>query len=144
MVSVQRTIVINRPVSEVFSYFADVTNDPQWRGHGVKEISLEGTMGQGAHVRQKIAAGGPFGDVRADMDVVVYEPPTTLTFQVTTGPVRPRVEFTFTPVATGTQVSFSMDAQLSGMKKAVMGGMVEKSMQAEAASLDNAKRILES
>jgi hypothetical protein len=37
-----------------------------------------------------------------------------------------------------------MDAQLSGMKKAVMGGMVEKSMQAEAASLDNAKRILES
>lgn len=144
MVSVQRTIVINRPVNEVFSYFSDVSNDPQWRGHGVKEISLQGPMGQGARVHQKIAAGGPFGDVRADMDVVVYEPPTTLTFQVTTGPVRPRVQFTFSPVATGTEVSFSIEAPLSAMKKAVMGGMVEKSMAAEAAALDNAKRILES
>lgn len=144
MVSTQRTVIINRPVPEVFDYFADVANDPQWRGAGVKQIALEGAMRTGARVRQKLAAG-PFGTaVKADMDVVIFEPPTTLTFQVITGPLRPRVEFRFAPVDTGTEVSFSIEAPLSGLKKTVMGKMAEKNMADEAAALDNAKRILES
>jgi uncharacterized protein YndB with AHSA1/START domain len=143
MASIQRTIVIHRPVDEVFAYFADVANDPQWRGDVVKEIAVRGTMGQGAYVHQKLAAG-PFGAaVSADMDVVVYEPPTALAFQVTTGPLKPRIEFRFAPTATGTEVSFSIDAPLTGVKKAAMGKMAEKSMAAEAAALDNAKRLLE-
>ena len=143
MASIHRTIVINRPPEVVFAYFADVTNDPQWRGDGVKEIAVQGAMGQGAHVQQKLAAG-PFGAaVSADMDVVVYEPPTALAFQVTTGPLRPRVEFRFAPAATGTEVAFSIDAPLTGLKKALMGKMAEKNMAAEAASLDNAKHLLE-
>ena len=143
MASIQRTIVINRPVEDVFAYFADVANDPQWRGEVVKEIAVRGVMGHGAYVHQRLAAG-PFGAaVAADMDVVVYEPPTALAFQVTTGPLRPRVQFRFSPAAAGTEVSFSIDAPLAGVKKVVMGKMAEKSMAAEAAALDNAKRHLE-
>jgi uncharacterized protein YndB with AHSA1/START domain len=144
MASIQRTIVINRPVDEVFAYFADVSNDPQWRGAAVKEIALDGAMGKGAHIHQKVAAGPFGGAVSADMDVVAYEPSTVLAFQVTTGPLRPRVEFRFTSTGAGTEVAFFIEAPLSGFKKAVMGAMAEKSMAAEAAALDNAKRILES
>ena len=130
MASIHRTIVINRPPEVGFAYFADFANDPQWRGDGVKEIAVQGAMGQGAHVQQKLAAG-PFGAaVSADMDVVVYEPPTALAFQVTTGPLRPRVEFRFAPAATGTEVAFSIDAPLTGLKKALMGKMAEKNMAA--------------
>ncbi|HET7071585.1 MAG TPA: hypothetical protein VFI40_12220, partial [Nocardioides sp.] len=94
-------------------------------------------------VHQKIAAG-PFGAaVKADMDVVVYQPTTALGFQVTTGPLRPRVDFSFVPADTGTTVSFSITAPLTGIKKAVMGKMVEKNMAHEAAALDEAKRLLE-
>lgn len=143
MPTLQRTITINRPIDEVFAFFADVSNDPKWRGHGVKEISLEGEMRQGAHVHQKIAAG-PFGAaVKADMDVVVYQPTTALGFQVTTGPLRPRVDFSFAPADTGTTVNFSIAASLTGIKKAFMGKMVEKNMAQEAAALDEAKRLLE-
>jgi uncharacterized protein YndB with AHSA1/START domain len=143
MASVQRTIVINRPIAEVFAYFADVANDPKWRGEVVKEIAVDGAMRQGARVRQKLAAG-PFGaPVKADMDVVVYDPPSALAFQVTTGPLRPRVQFGFAPAGAATEVSFSIEAPLTGMKKAVMGRAAEKSMAGEAAALDNAKRLLE-
>ena len=143
MASVQRTIIIDRPVEEVFEYFADVTNDPQWRGRGVKEIAIDGAMANGARVHQKLAAG-PFGmAVKADMDVVVFEPPTALAFQVVTGSLKPRVDFRFAPADAGTEVSFSIEAALSGVK-VVMGKMAEKNMAAEAAALDNAKRILES
>lgn len=142
MASIHRTIVINRPVDEVFAYFSDVTNDPEWRSH-VKEISAHGPLSKGAHVHQKLAAG-PFGAaVKADMDVVAYDAPKALAFQVTTGPLKPRIEFSFVPINGGTEVSFSIDAPLTGFKKTVMGKMVEKSMAGEAAALDNAKRILE-
>jgi hypothetical protein len=40
-------------------------------------------------------------------------------------------------------VAFSIEAPLAGLKKAVMGRMAEKDMAAEAAALDNAKRLLE-
>lgn len=143
MANIQRTIVINRPADEVFSYFANVANDQQWRGDGVKEIAVRGAMGPGARIHQKLAAG-PFGTaVKADMDVVVYEPPTALAFQVITGPLKPRVEFRFAPTAEGTEVHFSIDAPLTGIKKVAMGNMVEKNMAAEAAALDNVKRVLE-
>jgi uncharacterized protein YndB with AHSA1/START domain len=143
MPAMHSTITISRPIEDVFAFFADVSNDPKWRGHGVKEISLEGEMRQGAHIHQKIAAG-PFGAaVRADMDVVVYEPPTALGFQVTTGPLRPRVDFTFASAATGTTVDFSITAPLTGVKKALMARMAQKNMAQEAAALNEAKRLLE-
>jgi uncharacterized protein YndB with AHSA1/START domain len=144
MPSVQRTVIIDRPIEDVFRYFADVSNDPQWRGDSVKQISVDGAMGKGSRVHQKLAAG-PFGSaVTADMNVTEYLPPTVLAFQVTTGPLRPRVEFTFASVGTGTEVSFSISASLSGVKKIMMERVAQKSMSGEAAALDTAKRILES
>ena len=143
MPSMHSSITINRPIDEVFAFFADVSNDPKWRGHGVKEISMHGEIGPGAHVHQKIAAG-PFGAaVKADMDVVVYEPGKALGLQVTTGPLRPRIDFTFTQAGDGTTVNFDIDAPLSGLKKALMGKMVEKNMAHEAEALNVAKRLLE-
>ena len=144
MPSVQRTVVINRPIEDVFTFFADVSNDPRWRGAGVKEIAVDGAMAKGARVHQKLAAGPLGSTVQADMDVVVYEPPTALAFEVVTGPLRPRVAFTFAQSADGTEVNFSIEAPITGLKKVMMGRMAEKSMQAEAAALDNAKRLLES
>jgi uncharacterized membrane protein len=144
MAEVRRTIVIDRPIDEVFAFFADVSNDPKWRGHGLKEISVHGPMEKGAHVHQKLTAGPLGATVTADMDVVVYEPPRALGFQVTTGPLRPRVDFAFAPTGAGTEVSFSIEAALTGVKKAVMGKMAQKNMADEAAALDNAKRVLES
>jgi len=145
MPSTQRTITINRPADEVFAFFADVANDPKWRGRDhVKEISVNGEMGQGARVHQKLAAG-PFGaPVKADMDVVVYKPPTALAFQVTTGPLMPRVDFTFVPDGQGTAVTFSIDAPLTGLKKRLMGPIARKNVEHAAAALDEAKRLLES
>ena len=143
MASIERTIVINRPIENVFAFFADVSNDPKWRGAGVKEIAVRGAMGQGAQVHQKLAAGPLGAAVAADMAVVVYEPPTALAFQVTSGPLRPRVDFRFAPTAAGTEVAFAIDAPVAGLKKALMGKMAEKNMAAEAAALDNAKRLLE-
>ena len=44
----------------------------------------------------------------------------------------------------GTSVTFTLDAQLTGLKKLIMTKPVQKSMDAEMSGLDQAKAILES
>ena len=41
-------------------------------------------------------------------------------------------------------MTFSLDAQLTGLRKLLMGSMVQKTMDSEVRNLDNAKRLLES
>jgi len=141
MPSASRSIVINRPVAEVFAFFSTPDNDLRWRS-GVKDIHAHGEPEAGAVIHQTVA--GPMGrGIAADIEITAYEPTSLYAFQVVSGPVRPQGEFTFTPSGDGTQVTFSLTAELTGLKKAFMAGAVQKSMDAEMAGLDQAKAIVE-
>jgi uncharacterized protein YndB with AHSA1/START domain len=141
MPSAQRTIVIGRPPNQVFSFFANPANDRTWRPH-VKEIAAEGPPGAGARIHQVVE--GPMGrGIAADIEVTAYEPPSRYAFQVVAGPARPRGEFRFIETATGTEVHFSLAAELGGIKRFLLSGPVQRSMDGEMAALDKAKALLE-
>lgn len=143
MPAAQRTIVIDRPMAAVFSFFSDPSNDPRWRAH-VKEIQAPAAMCKGARIRQVVAGPGGRG-IDADIEVTDYTPSSHYAFTVVAGPARPRGEFSFTSAGpTSTSVTFSLSADLSGIKKLLMSGAVQKSMDGEMAALDTAKRLLES
>jgi uncharacterized membrane protein len=140
-VASSRSIVIHRPITEVFAFFADAENDPQWRSE-VKEIKREGELGVGTRYRQLV--NGPAGRaITADIEVTAYEPDSHVAFHGTAGPVRPSGDYTFRDKGNSTEVTFTLDAQLSGFKKLFMGHAVQKSMDAEVAGLDRAKSLLE-
>ena len=141
MPSAQRTIVINRPADQVFAFFANPANDQKWREH-VKEVAAEGPARVGSRVHQVVEGPGGRG-IAADIEVTAYEPPTRYAFQVVAGPARPRGEFRFTPSGSGTQVAFSLSADLGGWKKLLLSGPVQGSMEGEMRALDTAKRLLE-
>ncbi|MFF0269265.1 SRPBCC family protein [Kribbella sp. NPDC004536] len=137
-----RTVRIRRPAADVFAFFADGENDPKWRP-AVKEISRSGPIGPGATYRQRIA--GPAGRaIPSDYRVTAYEPDTHLAFEVTAGPVRPVGDYRFAAVDEGTDVTFKLSAELTGLKKLLMSKPVQQSMNSEVAALDRAKQILES
>jgi uncharacterized membrane protein len=137
----QRTIRIDRPADQVFAFFADPGNDQKWRPH-VKEISAEGPARAGSTIHQVVTGPGGRG-IPADIEVTDYEPPSRYGFKVTAGPVRPVGEFRFASTGDATEVSFSLTAELGGVKKLLMSKPVQKSMDGEMASLDNAKAIIE-
>lgn len=141
MPSAQRTIVINRPADQVFAFFANPANDQKWREH-VKEVAAEGPARVGSRVHQVVEGPGGRG-IAADIEVTAYEPPTRYAFQVVAGPARPRGEFRLTPAESGTQVAFSLSADLGGWKKLLLSGPVQGSMDGEMRALDTAKRLLE-
>ena len=137
----QRTITVDRPADQVFAFFADPRNDVKWRPH-VKEIAANGPPGIGSTIHQVVEGPGGRG-IPADIEVVAYEPSTRYAFQVTAGPVRPAGEFLFAPSGTGTEVRFSLEAKLGGIKRLAMSKPVQRSMDGEMASLDQAKALLE-
>ena len=141
MPSATRTIVIDRPADQVFAFFADPANDRRWRPH-VKEISATGPIGVGSTIHQVV--DGPAGrGIAADLEVTAYEPPTRYAFRVTAGPARPVGEFRIAPSGSGSEVTFSLEAELDGIKKLLMGGAVQGSMDGEMAGLDTAKQLIE-
>jgi uncharacterized membrane protein len=142
MPSASRTVTIGRPADEVFAFVADGTTAPRWRP-AVLDIALESGSGLGARYRQGVA--GPGGRrIAADYEVVAYEPRRRLGFRATAGPVRPTGEYRFEAVPEGTRLTFSLDAQLSGIARLLMGRAVQSSMDAEVGSLDRLRSILES
>lgn len=137
----QRTVTIHRSPAEVFAFFANPANDQRWRRH-VADMGVSGPMESGAVVHQRVT--GPGGrKIPADLRVTAYEPNARYDFDVIAGPVRPHGEFRFTSAEAGTQVSFSLVADLSGVKKWMMGRVVQRAMDGEVDDLDRAKGILE-
>ena len=141
MPSAGRTVTIDRPPDQVFGFFADPANDQKWRPH-VKEIAAEGPPGVGRRIHQVVDGPGGRG-IAADIEVTAYEPPTRYAFQVVAGPARPRGEFRLSPSGAGTDVDFKLDADIAGIKRFLLSGPVQKSMDSEMQALDTAKRLIE-
>ena len=142
MPSAEHQVTIARPVADVFTFVADGLNGPKWRP-GVLDIALVSGSGSGSVYRQGVK--GPGGRrIAADYEITVYEPNRRLAFRTIAGPVRPSGEFGFDEVDGGTRLTFTLGAELSGLKKLLMGGSVQKTMNAEVAATERLKQVLES
>ena len=142
MPSARHSVIIRRPVADVFAFVADGENAPQWRP-GVLDIQHVSGQGLGAMYRQGVK--GPGGRrIAADYEVTAYEPDRRLAFKATAGPVRPTGEFGFEETADGTRLTFSLEAELSGLKKLFISRAVQSTNDAEMAATEKLKRILES
>ena len=142
MPSAERTITIDRPPDLVYAFFTDHANDPRWRPNVIEIEPVSGAP-VGTRIHQVIKGPGGRG-IAGDIEITANEPSTRYTFQVVAGPIRPRGDFRFSPAGGGTEVSFSLATDLSGLQKLLMSGAVQKSMDGEMASLDTAKRTIES
>jgi uncharacterized protein YndB with AHSA1/START domain len=141
MPSASNTVTINRPIADVFSYVADGLNGPKWRS-GIVDIAHASGEGLGATYRQGVK--GPGGRrIDADYEITAWEPPTRLAFKAIAGPVRPTGEYRLAAAGAGTSITFSLDAQLGGIQKLLMGGAVQKTMDGEVANLAKLKANLE-
>ncbi len=141
MPEARHQVTIERPAAEVFTFIADGLNGPKWRS-GITDIALASGSGLGAIYRQ--GAKGPGGRrVDADYRITAFEPGRRLAFEVIAGPVRPTGEYILEEIPAGTRLTFSLQAELGGIRKLLMGGMVQKTMDSEVAATERLKELLE-
>ena len=142
MPTAEHRVTIARPIGLVFTYVADGLNGPNWRP-GILDIARISGVGPDAVYKQGVR--GPGGRrIDADYRITGYEPDRRLAFEAIAGPVRPTGEYLFEEVPGGTRLTFSLHAEVSGIKKLLMSGAVQKTMDAEVAATERLKTILES
>jgi hypothetical protein len=88
---VSETVVVDRPIGEVFDFLADGSSNALWRPNVVRVIFAAGPP-DGAVWAQSIRAAS--GRIRkADYRVTWYDPPGRLELTVVNGPSRPTTTF---------------------------------------------------
>jgi uncharacterized protein YndB with AHSA1/START domain len=116
MTKLEQSVVINRPIEEVFAFVTDIEKISQWMSELVEaKQTSEGPMGVGTTIS---AVASPLGRrVESTQEVVEYEPNRKFAIKSTAGPVPSEDAYTFESVAGGTKVTRVTEAEVGGFFK---------------------------
>lgn len=139
MLTVARSVMINRPVEQVFTFVANFENEPQYNASllNMKKTS-PGAIGLGTTWQEVVKLAGTH-----DRMVTVYEPHQTLAYQNDMRPFPVEITFRFASVPGGTRLTASPTIQPGGIFKLgvplfrlILPALVEK-------FVSNIKKVLE-
>src|SRR3981081_1922054 len=105
MAEFQQSVVINRPLEEVFAFISDLENDPPWTAASAMRRTSQGPICIGSTFRQRDRFLGRRLDLT--LEVVGYQPNHTITLKTTSGPLSLEGTRTVEPIGeTATRVTF--------------------------------------
>jgi hypothetical protein len=136
-------VTVARDIAAVFAFLADGSNNPRWRS-GVLSIDLAvDAPGVGRRYRQRLK--GPGGrPIDGDYEVTELDAPTTLAFDVVSGPARPHGRFDLASAGPdATVLTFTLELAPTGAAR-LMAPMIASQMKREVAAVHRLKELLES
>jgi len=137
---IRNTIVVERPVEEVFDYAAQFDRHPEWQDD-LKTSTFDGPADVGANGTETRQMGPRVHTYQ--WRVNAYERPRIIGFETLSGPMRPAGTMRFSPENTGTRVDFEMALNPRGLMKLV-GPIIERQVQkTNTEHLAKFKEILE-
>jgi uncharacterized membrane protein len=143
VVRVEHSVVINRPLEDVFAFAADFGNDARWSAAvKVSERTFAGPLGVGAGFRQVTELLGQ--RIEASGTVTEFEPNRAACYASDSGPIPHRDCRVFEAVEGGTQVTMAIEAQLSGVYRMAEPMIRSAGLQQLRGDLERLKRMLES
>ena len=138
MAQAEGSIIIERPVNQVFDFISDGTNNPKWRS---SVIDIQPVPGKPATFKQGLK--GPGGSrIDGDYEVTESKKNELITFQVIAGPARPTGTYKFEAVGNSTRLTFILHFEPKGLAK-LMDPIISSSMRSEIAMLNDLKAYLE-
>lgn len=137
--NLESTIEIDRPIEAVFAFLANMQNVTLWTP--VKEVHQmsDGPMGEKAMFVLIVNTMGQKIELVAV--VTAYEPPHTLAFKVSTGPLPLENTFTLTPSDGATQLTAHVDgdpSKLDKMIRSFINALAQKQMDGMMKNLKKA------
>ncbi len=143
MINVEESIVINRPISEVFAFVANFENHPKWETNFQKVKLLTSTpTGVGTTYQCELKLPGQ--TATSIFEITEYEVNRKIAFEAEpAGPAKPNGSFLFEAVPGGTKITLLPRPEFRGIFKLMepmMTGYVRKQNQEH---LQKLKSILE-
>jgi uncharacterized protein YndB with AHSA1/START domain len=139
MINIERSVVIDKPVEQVFAYVTDGSKAPSWQG------GLEAVEGQASPVGSQYTEVRKFmgREMRSVLEVTAFEPNTKWAVKVLKGPVPYEVTLQLEPQDGGTHLTTRIEGEPTGFFKVAEGmvkGQLEKAIEEDMKRL---KGILE-
>jgi carbon monoxide dehydrogenase subunit G len=126
MFSVDKSVHIDKPAADVFSFVSDFANDAKWQSGVVRsEQTSAGPLGKGTtgQTVQKFMGR----ELKNDLEVTTFEPPKRFGAKTTSGPVQFEVMCTLEEMGGGTHMTVHMEGEPGGFFK-VAEGMVKNEL----------------
>jgi uncharacterized membrane protein len=142
MIKVEHSVVINRPVAEVFAFVTDPANNTKWQDGLVESrMATSDPMGVGAQVIDVRKFLGR--DMESKLEVTVFEPNKRFMQKVISGPIPFEIIETFDPDVNGTKLTVLTHGEPGGFFK-LAAGMVQKQLESQLQSdIERLKNVLE-
>jgi uncharacterized protein YndB with AHSA1/START domain len=115
MISMEHSVVIDRPVEEVFAFVADQANEPKWH-KDVLEAHPQQPLEPGATVKWLVRFMGKNNYV---VEVTAFEPHRRIELTTRQGPLKPTLTHTFEPTDGATRYQRHVQIPLDGMFRLV-------------------------
>ena len=116
MTTVETSVVINRPVEEVFAYVVDPSNTAQWAGPVVKaKKTSDGPVGLGTTSKRVTQFLGRRMD--ATYEIIEFEPNNSYRDKTTSGPVPMKSRISVESVKEGAKVTITGEIEAAGFFK---------------------------
>jgi uncharacterized protein YndB with AHSA1/START domain len=127
MASFAHTVEIARPPADVFPWLLEQDKVPQWTGNLEAYEVLDGAVGEGTRVRQRLELSGNHIDV--EMVVVRYEPPSAADTRLEMSGIE--VDFTYRlgAAGAGTSLTQTVDARANGFKARMLIPVVQPRLE---------------
>lgn len=142
MITLEKSIHINKPAAEVFAFMSNFANDAKWQADLIRsEQTSSGPMGVGTTgvFAQKFMGK----EMNSDVVVSEYDPPKKVGFKTTSGPVQFEMVASFMEMDGGTHVTVNMQGEAGGFFK-VAEGMLQKELDKSfGRDLAKLKEVLE-
>ena len=138
-VNVQVSEVIDRPVADVFRFYAveHVQNHPRWDPNMQLEKVTEGPIGVGTVIKRVNSRSGT--PVEGTMEVVEFEPNQTVGMVIHDGPIEMHGRAAFKAESDG-RTKLVFDVEIPGMDEAADTSLLASQMQG---SLRSIKQLIE-
>jgi uncharacterized membrane protein len=117
MIKAGTSVIINRPVAEVFAFVSNPENSLQWAS-GVVEIKITDRGSEGVGATARTLRQFPGRQVEFDWEVTAYEPNSHLVVKSTSGPMSTMARYDFVSMdEEKTRVSFTLQGEMAGFMK---------------------------
>lgn len=141
MATFENTVMISRPIEEVFAFLSDFENIPKWN-YAIVEThkASEGAVGVGT-IYHQVRSVPRRSEER--FEVTAYNPPRHLEIQGQLGPFPSRLSYALDTLAAGTRVTNSVELELRGPGRLLARVAVPRVRDAVAANLRKLKELLD-
>jgi len=138
---VQQSVIINRPVEQVFAYIIDYRNAPRWQPTILEnQVTPEGPAQEGMRVTDVRTFIGY--KIESAYKITELEPNAQVSFESMSGPFPYHGSIFFKPLDNATWLMYELVIEAKGFFK-LTGSMLASSMKQEVAiSFDLLKRRL--